>query len=184
MILVTGGIGSGKSVVSNILRACGHEVYDCDSEARRLMDSDAGIKCRIAAELSLEVVDAGGRIDRRRLSELVFSDSEKLAALNAIVHGAVRADLRRRIDMNHDLFVETAIPLSGGLVEMADKVWQVYAPEELRIRRVMLRNAVCADDVRARIEAQRAESVPGAELIVNDGVSPVLPRILELLGRI
>ena len=90
VVLITGGIGSGKSVVSSILRANGYEVYDCDSEARRLMDSDAGMRCRLRNELCDDAVDDNGMIDRRKIASVVFSNPEKLAILNSIVHGAVK----------------------------------------------------------------------------------------------
>lgn len=180
MILITGGIGSGKSVVSRILRANGHEVYDCDLEAKLLMDRDDEIKRRLCAEIHPEAVDACGVIDRRRLASVVFADSERLAALNRIVHGAVRRDIARRMAANPDLFVETAIPVSSGLVDMADEVWQVEAPEDLRIRRVMARNNVSAADVRRRIEAQRAEYIPNARAIVNDGKCSLIRQMISL----
>ena len=149
MILISGGIGSGKSVVSRILRANGFEVYDSDLEAR--------------------------------VAEVVFADASKLAALNSIVHTAVRADIRLRMARNPRLFVETAIPVSSGLVDFADEVWQIEAPEDMRVRRVMARNNTTAEAVRARIEAQRAEAVPGARVILNDGRHPLLASVLELI---
>lgn len=187
IIAVTGGIGSGKSVVSEILRVCGHEVYDCDSEARRLMDCSTEIHRRIADEISPSCV-AGGVIDRAALSEIVFAEADKLGRLNDIVHSHVRADIARRAASLADdavLFVETAILYESRLDRMADEVWQVDAPEELRIERVMRRSGLSEAQVRARIEAQR-RTVPGrpharVHIIINDGFTPVLPRIEELL---
>lgn len=182
MILISGGIGSGKSVVSRILRANGFEVYDSDLEARWLMDSSDEIKNRLCVEIAADAVDARGNINRPRVAEVVFADASKLAALNSIVHTAVRADIRRRMERNSRLFVETAIPVSSGLVDFADEVWQVEAPEDLRVRRVMARNNTTAEAVRARIEAQRAEAVPGARVILNDGRHPLLATVLELIS--
>lgn len=181
MILISGGIGSGKSVVSRILRANGFEVYDSDLEARRLMDSSHEIKSRLCIEIAADAVDPRGNINRTRVAEVVFADASKLAALNSIVHTAVRADIRLRMARNPRLFVETAIPVSSGLVDFADEVWQGEAPEDLRIRRVMARNNTTAEAVRARIEAQRAEAVPGARVILNDGRHPLLASVLELI---
>lgn len=182
MILISGGIGSGKSMVSRILRANGFEVYDSDLEARRLMDSSDEIKNRLCVEIAADAVDARGNINRPRVAEVVFADASKLAALNSIVHTAVKADIRRRMERNQRLFVETAIPVSSGLVDFADEVWQVEAPEDLRVRRVMARNNTTAEAVRARIEAQRAEAVPGARVILNDGRHPLLAPVLELIS--
>lgn len=181
MILITGGIGSGKSVVSRILRANGFEVYDSDTEARRLMDSSDDIKHRLNAEIAAGIVDTRGCIDRLLLARLVFADAAKLRNLNAIVHGAVREDIAARMSLNPQMFVETAIPVSSGLVDMADEVWQIEAPEMLRIRRVMARNHISADAVRDRIEAQRSEYVAGAYTILNDDRHSILTAVLQKL---
>ena len=123
---ITGGIGSGKSVVSRVLRILGYPVYDCDSAAKSLMDADEEIKRRLIDEIdSLAVVD--GVIDRRRIAEVVFADAEKLAALNAIVHAAVREDIASWVfSQDSDrLFVETAILYESGLNRMVDAEWRV-----------------------------------------------------------
>ncbi|MDE6436166.1 MAG: dephospho-CoA kinase, partial [Muribaculaceae bacterium] len=92
LIAITGGIGSGKSVVSRVLRAMGYPVYDCDSQAKAIMDADAEIHRRLCSEIDAAVV-TDGVIDRKRLAEIVFNDKAKLAVLNAIVHSAVKAHL-------------------------------------------------------------------------------------------
>ena len=74
LIAITGGIGSGKSVVSEVLRLKGYKVLDSDIHARRIMDADAGIKARIAGEICCEAI-VDGNIDRRRLAAAVFSDA-------------------------------------------------------------------------------------------------------------
>ena len=182
VVLITGGIGSGKSVVSSILRANGYEVYDCDRKARRLMDSDAGMRRRLSNEVCADAIDGSGMIDRRKIASVVFSNPEKLAILNSIVHGAVKADILRHAQDNPLLFVETAIPVTGGLVELAEAVWQIEAPEQLRISRVMARNNVTAEEVKSRIEAQVSECVSASVTIVNDDTTPLLPQVLDALA--
>ncbi|MDE7143624.1 MAG: dephospho-CoA kinase, partial [Muribaculaceae bacterium] len=111
IVAITGGIGSGKSVVSRILRCMGYPVYDCDSEARRLMDGSAEILSRIAGEISPDAIGADGRLRRDVLSAMVFSDSSKLQCLNSIVHGAVRKHLLSTVASCGSplFFFETAI---------------------------------------------------------------------------
>ncbi|MDE6467874.1 MAG: dephospho-CoA kinase [Muribaculaceae bacterium] len=188
IIAITGGIGAGKSVVSHVLRALGYPVYDSDSRAKALMDSDAAIKERLAVEIAREVI-CGDAIDRAALARIVFADSVKLAKLNAIVHQAVRLDIAGWVSRQSAsrVFVETAILYQSGLNRMVDAEWRVTAPEALRIERVMARNGLSADAVRARIESQRYEPAPDEprpELheLLNDGVTPLLPRIEALLG--
>lgn len=183
--MICGGIGSGKSVVSRILRVMGYPVYDTDSEARRIMDTSAEIIAAIEREVCAECV-RNGCIDRAVLGQAVFDNKELLTRLNAIVHGAVRADIEvfATAHPGQRVFVETAIPNSGGLCAMVDDAWVVTAPEDVRIERVMKRNGFDAEHIKARIEAQKADSVPCHERVttlINDGVKAVLPQVIILL---
>lgn len=187
LIAIEGGIGSGKSVVSRILATMGYPVYDCDVQARKIMDESIAIKQRIADEISPDAL-CDGVIDRKRLSDIVFSDADALIRLNTIVHAAVRDDLAQW-KCNHDLaFVETAILYQSGIDRMVSAVWSVVAPRELRISRVMSRNNLSREAVEARIDAQDSYIVsqlhPHVDIVVNDGDMPVLPQILELLSRL
>lgn len=188
IIAITGGIGAGKSVVSSVLRAMGYSVYDTDSEAKRIMDCSGEIKKGIAENISTDALNDDGTINRQVLASVVFSDHIKLDRLNSLVHAAVREDLEqfRTASPADIVFAETAILYQSGLDKMVDEVWDVTAPEETRIERVMKRNSISADEVRARIKSQ--EYVPGKyheriSRIVNDGTVPLLPRIEELLGK-
>lgn len=185
---ITGGIGSGKSVVSRILAAMGFKVYDCDREAKRLMDVNAAIKTALCHEIHPDCVDSDGRIDRCRLSEIVFRDAAALERLNRIVHAAVRADLSEWCGQNsgqNRLFVETAILYQSGLDAMVDNVWAVEAPLDLRIERVMARNSLSREQVLARITSQDSyippTTHPSVISLINDGYYPILPQIEELL---
>lgn len=190
LIAVTGGIGSGKSVVSTILRALGYDVYDCDSRAKSIVDRDPEIKTRIRSEISADCVDAEGNVRRDRLAEIVFADSSALSRLNSIVHSAVRSDLRRRAAESDSevLFVETAILYQSDIDLMVDEVWGVVAPEELRVARVISRNGLSRAQVKARIEAQDSfisdRRHKKEKEIINDEILPVLPQIEGLIKSI
>lgn len=188
LIAITGGIGSGKSVVSRILRAYGYPVYDCDTEAKHLMDNDGTIKRRLCERISPEAVRPDGSIDRPLISKIVFADRTRLEALNAIVHSAVRAHLRQWVDHAPDgpVFIETAILYESGLNEDVDAEWRVVAPDELRIERTMARNGLSRDQVLARMRAQQTKAAPHAIhpplfTIDNDLSTPLLPQIDTLL---
>lgn len=186
LIAITGGIGSGKSIISDILRAMGHKVYDCDTRAKALMDTDESIKNDLINLISIDAVRSDRTIDRKLLSEIVFNDPDALSRLNSIVHKAVRADLRRWRDTSSDktVWVETAILYASRLDREVDEVWEVTAPTELRVQRVMKRNSMSREQVLARISSQSttaAQLHPLTKSIVNDGVEPVLPQILSLL---
>lgn len=188
LIAITGGIGSGKSVVSRIVAMMGYDVYDCDSRAKRLMDTDDVIKARLQQEIHPQCV-LDGCIDRKRLAEIVFSDADRLEKLNAIVHSAVRDDLRKWARLQGKVsFVETAILYQSELDRMVDYVWEVEAPLDLRISRVMERNSVSREEVLARISAQDSfipsRHHPLVILIINDGMMPLLPQIEAQLAGI
>lgn len=187
IVAVAGGIGVGKSVVCRILRAMGYEVYDCDSRAKAIMDSDAGIKAAIAMRVTPAAIDAQGNLDRIALADVVFSDKERLSALNSIVHAAVRDDLRRWVAAvpADVVFVETAILYQSGLDRMVDEVWEVTAPQDVRIGRVCRRSNLTPAQVKARIASQRVQGhTPHKNTvnIVNDGRKSLLQQIAHLLS--
>ena len=200
LIALSGGIGAGKSVVSRMLRAMGYEVYDCDLNARRIIDSDVAIIESIAREVCEEAV-IEGRIDRRRLAECVFADAEALARLNAITHRAVLDDISAWAESQAGknwpmddssesrlpgvIFVETAILTESGLDSMVDQAWIVTAPEQVRIERVMKRNGMSRQEVEARIRNQSDRLPLGIpiHMIFNDGSESLIARINVLLSN-
>ena len=121
LIALTGGIGSGKSVVQRILTALGYPVYDCDSRARALMATPA-ITASLADAFGYGIFDSRGSLDRRVLASIVFSDPDSLDRLNSITHAAVRADLNRWASghCRHGIaFVETAILYQSGIDKLS-----------------------------------------------------------------
>ncbi len=190
LIAVTGGIGSGKSVVSHILTVMGYPVYDCDSRAKALMDKSVLIKSRIASKVSDTAINPDGTIDRIKLAQVVFADRDKLNALNEIVHGAVREDILDWAESccQDVCWIESAIIYESGIDRMVDEVWSVEAPEELRIERVMSRNAMSKEAILARIKSQAPladrKEHHFTHILVNDGVRALLPQMLQLLTRL
>lgn len=171
-ILVTGGIGSGKSAVCRLLASKGYPVYDSDSRTKQLYDEVPGLAARVDAAVGGGVLDASGRLDRAALAAVVFSDRDALRRLEAVVHPEVLADfLRWRSGQDADaVFMESAIaadlPLFDGVF---DAVILVDAPEELRLERACSRGGVRPDAVLARIRAQRPDPSGADAVIVNDG---------------
>ena len=189
LIAITGGIGAGKSVVSNVLRALGYKVYDSDSEAKRLMDTSEDIKNDLSTFIDKNVVDDNGTIDRKKLADIVFNDADKLLLLNKIVHAAVRDDIREftHQSQQYPVFVETAILYQSEIDRMVDAVWDVTAPVDVRICRVMKRNSLTAEQVKARIESQQftpENPHPNLTIIINDDKTAVLPQIERLIAEL
>lgn len=182
VIALTGGIGSGKSVVSSILRIMGYVVYDCDSQAKKVMDSSEKIKRGLLDAFGYDCVDKDGLINRKYLGKVVFDNPKALLTLNGIVHPEVRKDLQewtriKKEEGNSYVFVETAILKESNLKDMIDLEWNVYAPISLRIQRVMKRNNLSEVDVRARIKSQSSTDDMTEFSIINDGVTAILPQI-------
>lgn len=183
IIVIAGGIGAGKSVVSRMLRAMGYAVYDTDAAARHIMDSSAEIKSFLKERITPDAVDGNGVIDRAAVAAVVFADAERLALLNAAVHSAVRADIRACAQRCDDvMFVETAIAVSSGIADEADALWEVAAPEHLRLERICARGTgMTPDQAMARVDAQRAEQDALAKrrtaVLVNDNATPLLPQL-------
>lgn len=184
IVAVTGGIGAGKSVVCHALTALGFPVYDTDRAARRLMDAGADIKRAIAETVTPDAIAPDGSINRPALAAVVFADTEKLGRLNRIVHGAVRSDFTNWANSLNcqTLFVETAILYESGFDALVDEVWEVTAPEQVRIERVERRSGLSAGEIKRRIDAQSKAPRPDHRIILNDGVTPLIPQILNLLS--
>lgn len=187
IILITGGIGSGKSVVSRILRLSGHIVVDTDMVARLLIDSNQELRRLIIDRWGNDAYCARG-LNRQFVADRIFNDSDERRWLNARVHPRVCREVER-ISSGADgpVFVECAIPVTSGLSAGADVIWLVSAPEEVRIERACRRDSSDADSIRKRIRTQDAEfaALPPDKVCVidNDG-APLLPQITRLLKPI
>lgn len=152
---ITGGIGSGKSTVSRIFASLGVPVYDSDSAAKRLMNESKALKSAILSRFG-DAAYVDGVLNRAYLADVVFKDGEALAALNALVHPAVREDFRRwTSEQSGDYVVlECAILFESGMDELTDCTVAVLAPVELRIERTCRRDKSDREAVKRRIEAQ------------------------------
>lgn len=190
-LAVTGGIGSGKSAVCRILGSRGVPVYDSDSRTKAMYDTDKALVDKMEAALCTELRDAGGRLDRKKLASVVFSDPSSLADLEKVVHPYVLADFIRwrkkcaehiasgMIQWHPEagpspfVIIESAIILEKPLFRnVADKVLVVEAPQRLRLERAMKRDNVPAALISERMERQetfRRCDFPSAIVLDNDG---------------
>lgn len=170
---ITGGIGSGKSYVARWLR---HNydmpVYDCDREAKRLMTCEP-VRQEIVRLLGEEAYLSDGRLNKPLLAQFVFGSAEHQAAINAIVHPAVKADFQRWAAAREGLVViESAILVEAGFMDVVDVLIAVEAPRELRLRRVTERDAATPEQVEARMRRQledEARREAADFVITNDG---------------
>lgn len=186
---LTGGIGSGKTLVCSIFEKLGVPVYNADTEARVLMNTDAGLKYGIVKMFGDQAYSKDG-LDRVFLAGSVFGDHEKLSGLNGLVHPAVRKDFNRWAALQTGspyVVEETAILFESGADTEMDLAVLVYAPEELRIRRVMERDQTDREDVLKRMGHQMREEEKmkmAGNIINNDGTQMLLPQVIELHNKI
>jgi len=182
---VTGGIGSGKSVVCRLFRVLGAPVFDADSEAKRLMATDAGLIAAIRSEFGDEAYDDDGTLNRGYLAGKVFNDEQRLEILNGLVHPvAIRAGEVWAGNQDAPYTVkEAALLFESGSFRLNDYTILVTAPEAMRIERVVQRDVVTPEQVRARMRRQWPEEKKArlADFtIVNDGKQAIIPQVLAL----
>ena len=158
LIGITGGIGSGKTTISNMLREAGYPVFDCDLTAKHIYNADAAIISNMK-KLFGDNIYKDGVLDRKALAEIVFNDKVSLDKLNALIHPKVKEEMYKIIgETESDLFfVESAILFESGLYKLMGKVLSVTAPEEVRIKRAMKRDNVTREKVKARMKYQICE---------------------------
>ena len=156
---VTGGIGSGKSTVCEMFAQLGVSLYDCDSQAKRLMSESEAVRSQIIETFG-EDAYLNGELNRAFLAEQVFGDAEQLALLNGIVHPAVREDFRGWCEEHQTeqyVMIESAILFDAGFESEVDVVLAVLAPRELRVMRVCNRNGLTPAQVEERIAHQMSD---------------------------
>ena len=185
-----GGIGSGKSVVSRVLRLRGEAVYDCDLEAKRIMDTSEEVLGALHERHGDAVCPKGGPICRPELARRIFGSDEERLWLNRLVHRLVREDVERwhagRMDAGAPrCFVESAILASSGLAAMCDAIWLVETSDDVRISRVKKRDSLTEEAIRSRIRSQQEEESLLARIDVpvmtidNSGAVPLLQDISD-----
>lgn len=181
---LTGGIGSGKSLVARMLGVLQIPVFDSDNEARMAMKHDPRLREQLTLRFGATIYPKG-IFDRKELATVVFNDPEALSALNSLVHPVVRQAFAAWAQQQSAPYVvmESAILVESGGYKLFDGIIVVSAPEVLRIARVMARHGVGEENVRSRIKNQVSESERLAiadHIILNDDRHLVIPQVLEL----
>lgn len=186
---ITGGIGSGKSVVSRLLEIMGVPVYISDSEAKRLTQTDRTIREELTGLLGEEVY-AGSMLNKPLLASYLFGSPEHARQVNGIIHPRVKEDFRiwaRRHADSRIVGIESAILIEAGFASEVDKIVLVYAPEEVRIRRAVARDASPREAIQRRIASQMSDEKKREQadfVIVNDGETPLIPQVLQLIASL
>jgi len=189
IIGITGGIGSGKSTLSERLREIGYSVYDSDLEARRLQNVHPEIQDQLIELFGEDIYNDQG-LNRPVLAQLVFGKPELLAKLNAIVHPVVHTDFMNWIQSHSAenlLFMESAILFESGFNKIVDKVIVMTASENIRIARVMKRDKVTEEQVKARMSHQMADDmkIAIADFVIHsDDCQPLVMKMKKILDEL
>lgn len=183
---ITGGIGSGKSIVSRLFHALGAPVYDADTRARWVMENDKVLRGELLAAFGPDTYDAAGRLNRPALAGIVFNNPARLAQLNGLVHPHVGTDFERWAAAQQQaghayVLKEAALLFEAGSYKQLDRIITVFAPLAVRTARVLRRDpqrsaadvaAIMAKQLSEEEKMQRADYV-----LMNDDAQPLLPQV-------
>ncbi|MEZ4804321.1 MAG: dephospho-CoA kinase [Bacteroidia bacterium] len=182
---ITGGIGSGKTTVCKIFEQYGVPVYYADLRSKVLVSENSDLQRELIQEFGQKTF-VDGEYNRAYIASIVFNDKSRLNVLNSIIHPYVLKDwdsfcIKHR---NHAYVIkEAAIMLETDSKNSIDSVVLVYAPEELRIQRIMKRDSIDLDSIKARINSQMPEEEKlklANHIIYNDGEHSLIEQVKEL----
>lgn len=176
---ITGGIGSGKSYVCQLLHERGVDVYDCDAAAKRLMRTDRDLQCRLSEAVGRDVFP-GGILDKPVLAEFLLASEDNNRIVNGIVHPAVADDFLK----SGMQWMECAILFEADFQKYVDRVVCVSAPLEVRVQRVMQRDGINHDKAMEWIDRQMSQEEKERRsdyVIMNDGITPLQPQIDKII---
>lgn len=183
---ITGGIGSGKSVVSKLLQLMGVPVYIADVESKRFTETDPDIRAALISLLGDEVYQ-DGKLNRPLLASYIFGNKDNLTMVNGIIHPRIKDDFRRWAQ-SHSSYpivgIEAAILIEAGFTEDVDQVVLVYAPQEIRLRRAVSRDACAVEQIQQRMRNQMPDEDKMAfahHIIYNDDKQALIPQLGALI---
>ncbi|WP_022825810.1 dephospho-CoA kinase [Hymenobacter norwichensis] len=190
---ITGGIGSGKSIVCRLFQVLGTPIYDSDARAKWLMGHDAQLRDQLTAAFGPQTFNEGGQLDRVYLARVAFAEPAQLARLNTLVHPAVGRDFEvwstaQQTAGYSYILKEAALLYESGAYRQLDQIITVFAPQEVRQARVLRRDPHrTPDDILAIIGKQMSEEekVQRANHVIhNDDQHLLIPQVLALHGEI
>ena len=182
-VALTGGIASGKTTVANLFADLGVALVDSDLIAREVVEPGQPALAAVVAAFGASVLGPDGRLDRRRLREIIFADPAARVRLEGILHPAIRAEMDRQSAAANGPYHLLVIPLlaEGSGRDRADRVLVVDVPESLQIERLMARDSVTREQAEASLRAQASRA---ARLEIADDVVLNTGRIEDLRSQV
>ncbi|MDR0333498.1 MAG: dephospho-CoA kinase [Dysgonamonadaceae bacterium] len=179
---ITGGIGSGKSVVCELFRVHDIPVFDADAEAKKLNDTSPVIREKLTQLFGNDLYE-NNRLNRQKLASFIFSNSENLQKVNAIIHPEVAACFEKWTNEQKNapiVVIETAILFESGFDKLVDKTVTVYSPKSDRVERVVKRDNTDIVQIEARMKNQMPEEEKirlSDFVIINDNHKSLIEQI-------
>ncbi|MEH7010607.1 dephospho-CoA kinase [Neobacillus niacini] len=190
VIGLTGGIASGKSTVSNMLKELAITVIDADVEARLAVEKGEPAYEKIVTEFGHDILLSNEEIDRQKLGSIIFHNAEKRQLLNSIVHPEVRKRMNNQVEaarVSGEQVIVLDIPLlfESKLTHMVEKTLLVYVDKDIQLKRLMERNDLSPEDAEARVKSQMplSEKVPLADAVINNNgsIAETKKQVIEIL---
>ena len=184
IIGLTGGIGSGKSTVLELFKFLGVKTYSADESAKKLVNTDSYLINLIKSSFGDNIYDKG-ILNSRKLSKIVFEDTEKLKLLNSIIHPAVAKDFKLFLHSNNEDYIvkEAAIIFETKSENSYDKIIFIQAPLEIRIERVINRDNISREEVMKRINNQLDENliIDKCDYVIrNENIEDLEDKVLSI----
>jgi len=178
VIGLTGGIGSGKSTVSQFLAELGAAILDADGVGHEAFKPGTEVWERVVNEFGKSIVNASGEIDRARLGELVFNNHDARVRLNHIMHPAIYGMVKARLEEYRRqgvniVVLEVPLLLEAGWTSLVDEIWVTVVPEATVLKRLLERTGLTEREARARIQAQLSseERIKHADVVIDTDCS-------------
>lgn len=189
IIGLTGGIGTGKSTVSEYLKTKGITIVDADKTAHEITEPGSPVLNELAGVFGDDIILEGDVLDRKKLASRAFSSVENTKKLEGITHGAIKEEMARQIEAAKErkekiVFIDAPLLVESGLHKLCDAVWVVTADIDVRISRIKDRDGMTEDEITARISRQLSDSERNSyadELIDNSGGKDALYKEIEQL---
>ncbi len=183
---ITGGIGSGKTTVCTVFKLLGIPVFEADMAAGQIMNTNRELQSGITALFGNDLYNCHGLVNKKKLADIVFTDSVRLMQLNKLVHPAVKDEFLTWSEKYKKLpyvIMEAAILFESGFNDLTDYTIVVTAPEEERISRVQKRDGLSINSIRNRMSKQYPESLKEqmASLVLhNDNRHLIIPEVIKI----
>ena len=187
---ITGGIGSGKTLVCNMFKILGVPVFHADVVAKLLLNTSSNIKEELIENFGADIYSFDGSINRKAFGDIIFNNANSLAVANRIIHPYVILEFKNWLEFHKEkeyILHEAAILFESGVDKEMDKVIYVYAPEDIRVSRVISRDKISTEDINARINNQWPfEKVKNRVnyIINNDGKELLIPQIINIQSKL